>query len=36
VAFAVDDIDAVLDRLRARGTEFVGEMQRYEDRYRLC
>ncbi len=36
VAFAVDDIDAVLARLRARGAELVGEVGRYEDRYRLC
>ncbi len=36
VAFAVEDIDAVLAGLRARGTELVGEMQSYEDRYRLC
>jgi catechol 2,3-dioxygenase-like lactoylglutathione lyase family enzyme len=36
VAFAVDDIDAVLARLRARGTELVGELGRYQDSYRLC
>jgi catechol 2,3-dioxygenase-like lactoylglutathione lyase family enzyme len=36
VTFAVEDIDAVLARLRARGTELVGELGRYEDRYRLC
>jgi catechol 2,3-dioxygenase-like lactoylglutathione lyase family enzyme len=36
VAFAVDDIDAVVGRLRARGAELVGEVERYEDRYRLC
>jgi catechol 2,3-dioxygenase-like lactoylglutathione lyase family enzyme len=36
VAFAVDDIDAVLARLRARGAELVGELGRYQDRYRLC
>jgi len=36
VAFAVDDIDAVLARLRARGAELVGELGRYRDRYRLC
>jgi catechol 2,3-dioxygenase-like lactoylglutathione lyase family enzyme len=35
VAFAVDDIDAVLARLRTRGAELVGELGRYEDRYRL-
>ena len=36
VAFAVDDIDAVLTRLRARGAELVGEVGRYRDSYRLC
>jgi catechol 2,3-dioxygenase-like lactoylglutathione lyase family enzyme len=36
VAFLVDDIDAVLARLRARGAELVGELGRYEDIYRLC
>jgi catechol 2,3-dioxygenase-like lactoylglutathione lyase family enzyme len=36
VAFAVDDIDAVVARLRARGAELVGELGRYEDSYRLC
>jgi catechol 2,3-dioxygenase-like lactoylglutathione lyase family enzyme len=36
VAFLVDDIDAVLARLRARGAELVGELGRYRDVYRLC
>jgi catechol 2,3-dioxygenase-like lactoylglutathione lyase family enzyme len=36
VAFAVDDIDAVVAGLRARGAELVGEVVRYEDSYRLC
>ena len=36
VAFAVDDIDAVVASLRARGAELVGELERYEDSYRLC
>jgi len=36
LAFAVDDIDAVLARLRARGAELVGELGRYKDSYRLC
>jgi catechol 2,3-dioxygenase-like lactoylglutathione lyase family enzyme len=36
VAFAVANIDAVLARLRARGAELVGELERYQDRYRLC
>jgi catechol 2,3-dioxygenase-like lactoylglutathione lyase family enzyme len=36
VAFAVEDIDAVVARLRAQGVELVGELERYEDSYRLC
>jgi len=36
VAFVVEDIDAVLARLRARGAELVGELGRYRDSYRLC
>ena len=36
VTFAVDDVDAVVAGLRARGAELVGEVERYEDRYRLC
>jgi catechol 2,3-dioxygenase-like lactoylglutathione lyase family enzyme len=36
VAFAVEDIDAVVADLRARGAELVGELERYEDSCRLC
>ncbi|MEN3122079.1 VOC family protein [Janibacter sp. LM] len=36
VMFAVDDLDATLERLRAKGAELVGEVERYEDTYRLC
>jgi catechol 2,3-dioxygenase-like lactoylglutathione lyase family enzyme len=36
LAFAVDNIDAVVTRLRARGAELVGEVESYEDSYRLC
>ncbi|PAU48360.1 glyoxalase [Streptomyces albireticuli] len=36
VAFVVEDIDALVAGLRARGTELVGELERYEDVYRLC
>jgi hypothetical protein len=34
--FAGEDIVDVLARLRARGSELVGELKQYEDRYRLC
>ena len=36
ITFEVDDIDAVVAGLKARGTELVGELERYEDSYRLC
>ena len=36
IMFAVDDMDAVVAGLRARGSELVGEVVRYEDSYRLC
>jgi catechol 2,3-dioxygenase-like lactoylglutathione lyase family enzyme len=36
ITFAVEDIDAVVAGLRAHGAELVGELERYEDIYRLC
>lgn len=36
IAFAVENIDAVVAGLRGRGAELVGELERYEDSYRLC
>ena len=36
ISFAVEDIDAVVAGLRARGAELVGAVERYEDIYRLC
>jgi catechol 2,3-dioxygenase-like lactoylglutathione lyase family enzyme len=36
LAFAVDDIDAAVAGLRAHGAELVGEVENYEDIYRLC
>ena len=36
VTFTVDEIDAAVARLRALGAELVGELERYEDIYRLC
>ena len=36
ITFAVEDIDAVVARLRARGGELVGEVENYEDIYLLC
>jgi predicted enzyme related to lactoylglutathione lyase len=34
--FEVDDVDAVVARLRERGAELVGDIAQYEDVYRLC
>jgi catechol 2,3-dioxygenase-like lactoylglutathione lyase family enzyme len=36
VMFGVDDIDATLAELRARGAELIGEVVQYQDSYRLC
>ena len=36
IAFVVEDIDVVVAGLRARGAELVGELENYEDIYRLC
>jgi len=36
ITFAVDDIDAAVAGLQAHGAELVGEVERYEDIYRLC
>ncbi len=36
IMFAVDDLDEIVARLRARGAELVGEVVQYEETYRLC
>jgi catechol 2,3-dioxygenase-like lactoylglutathione lyase family enzyme len=36
ISFEVEDIDALVAGVRARGGELVGELERYEDIYRLC
>jgi catechol 2,3-dioxygenase-like lactoylglutathione lyase family enzyme len=36
IAFIVDDIDAVVAGAQARGAELVGEVERFEDIFRLC
>jgi predicted enzyme related to lactoylglutathione lyase len=36
IMFAVDDIDAVLARVQARGAVLIGEVVQYGDSYRLC
>jgi len=36
IMFAVDDVDDVVERLRATGAALVGEIAQYQDVYRLC
>jgi catechol 2,3-dioxygenase-like lactoylglutathione lyase family enzyme len=36
IMFAVEDIDDVVGRLKAHGAELVGELDQYEDKFRLC
>ena len=36
IMFAVDDIEGVIARLRTHGAELVGELEQYENIYRLC
>jgi hypothetical protein len=36
LTFAVDDIDAAVTSLRTHGGELAGEVESYEDTYRLC
>lgn len=36
VMFAVEDIDEVLERLRTRGAQLVGDVVQYQDSYKLC
>jgi catechol 2,3-dioxygenase-like lactoylglutathione lyase family enzyme len=36
VMFAVEDMDGIVERLRAHGAEPVGEVVEYENSYRLC
>ena len=36
IMFAVDDVDATVAGLRARGAQLVGEVEQYQDSYRLC
>jgi catechol 2,3-dioxygenase-like lactoylglutathione lyase family enzyme len=36
IMFQVTDIEAAIARLRARGAELIGELEQYEQIYRLC
>jgi len=36
VAFVVEDIEAIVAKLKKKGTEIFGQIQNYEDSYKLC
>jgi catechol 2,3-dioxygenase-like lactoylglutathione lyase family enzyme len=36
IMFAVDDLDDTIARLRPHGAELIGEVEQYENSYRLC
>jgi catechol 2,3-dioxygenase-like lactoylglutathione lyase family enzyme len=36
ITFAVEDLEDVLARLHTHGAELVGQLEQYEDSYRLC
>jgi catechol 2,3-dioxygenase-like lactoylglutathione lyase family enzyme len=36
IAFEVEDIEAMVAKLKKRGTEFLGEIYNYENTYKLC
>ncbi len=36
IAFAVEDIEAVVAKLKKKGTEIFSEIQQYEESYKLC
>ncbi|MFC4403825.1 VOC family protein [Gracilibacillus xinjiangensis] len=36
IAFAVEDIEAIVTKLEKNGAELIGEIQNYENAYKLC
>jgi catechol 2,3-dioxygenase-like lactoylglutathione lyase family enzyme len=36
IAFAVEDIEAIVAKLKKKGTEIFSEIQNYENEYKLC
>ena len=36
IAFAVEDIEAVVAKMKKKGAGLIGEIQNYEDAYKLC
>ena len=35
-AFAIEDIEAIVTKLKKKGTEIFSEIQQYEESYKLC
>jgi 4-hydroxyphenylpyruvate dioxygenase-like putative hemolysin len=36
IAFAVEDIEALVAKLKKKGAELIGEIQNYQNAYQLC
>jgi catechol 2,3-dioxygenase-like lactoylglutathione lyase family enzyme len=36
IAFAVEDIEALIAKMKTNGAELIGEIQNYESAYKLC
>jgi len=36
ICFAVEDMEAIVAKLKKKGTELVGEIQNYQNAYKLC
>ncbi len=36
IAFAVEDIEALVTKLTKKGAELIGEISNYENAYKLC
>ncbi|WP_088070127.1 VOC family protein [Gottfriedia luciferensis] len=36
ICFAVEDIEAIISKLKMKGTEIFSEIQQYEESYKLC
>jgi catechol 2,3-dioxygenase-like lactoylglutathione lyase family enzyme len=36
IAFAVEDIEAIVAKMKKHGAELIGEIQTYENAYKLC
>jgi catechol 2,3-dioxygenase-like lactoylglutathione lyase family enzyme len=36
ICFAVEDIEAIVTKLKKKGVEFFSEIQNYENVYKLC